>query len=306
MYKGKKYTFLCIFMILIISVTVGLSAGFVEDKKVSQENIGQEEIVVLPDIMEEEKVEPEEFVPAPVFTNGYQAINYALDVLENGKGFSSYFRQSITTMGQTQQVVTKKYRSGNLNLAQDWYYIDFFVGENEYRCFYSDGTNMKIKYVTNRDNFNFQDLSYKTCAPDKLEQFPYSDWTGVKGRQSLNSFFTEVNSSTSRILYFDKSSDKQNYIVKLQMNTDNVDCRYLRTITDNGASNVSFNQFTLTFYINKSTGYFTKIVKNEIMVATYAGFENVECKNTSTEIFTAMNVDLTEKIKQEVDANYNY
>lgn len=305
---GRKCTIICIILVLIIGLTLGIPAGLVDDAVIDSSTNNQNQQVTLPPdfIVEDNGEQEQEVVKPPTFTNGFQAIDYALNIMENGKGFSSYFTQSITTLGKTQEVKTKRYRSGDVNLAEEWYYIDFFVGKNEYKCFYSDNTDMKIKRVTNKNNYNSLDLTFKSCAPDELEEFPVSDWTGKKNRTKLNSFFLTVNSSTARILYFDKTSDEENYIIKCQYKTDKIDKTYLQTMQDNGATNVSFSNFTLIFHIDKSTGYLYKIEKYETMKATYAGFENIECENKSVEIFSGMNTDFSQKIKEEYDKNFIY
>ena len=307
MYKSKKYAFVCILMIFIIALTVGVSAGFVkEEVKTDIQTNTEQDVVLPPDLTVEEETSNEEdnSVKPPVFNNGFQAIAYANDVLNNGKGFTSYFTQSIRTMGQTQQVSTKRYRSGNLDLAEEWYYIDFAIGENKYKCFYSDNKTMSIKTVRDRNKYNFHDLSYLPCPADELEIFSETDWTGIKGRCHLNDFFLTVNSNTAKVIYFDKSSDKNNYVIKIQMKKDKIDSTYLKIVQDNGASNISFDNLTLTFYVSKKTGYFTKIIKEETMIATYAGFNGIECKNTSTEVFLTMNKDCTQTINEKYALNF--
>ena len=308
MYKSKKYTAVCILMIFIIALTVGVSAGFVEDKNVEQDSSQQQEDVTLPPdlvVDGEGQTGSNQTQTAPVFTNGYQAINYALNIIENGKGYTSFFSQTINTMGQTQKVSTKKYRSGNLDLVEEWYYIDFAVGENKYKCFYTDTDDMKIKTVTNKNHYSFDGYTYTPNVPGEMEEFAENYWTQTMGRKHLNSFFLTVDKTTSKLVYFDRS-DKNNYVVKVQMLTDKIDDTYMNIIYANGASNVKINSLELTFYINKKTGYFTKILKKEEMNVTYAGFAAVDCKNTSTEIFSSMDTDCTQTINQKYKDNFEF
>lgn len=290
-------------MILIISIVIGVSSNLSTVDVSGGTGSGDSEVVLPPNI-DITPTDPDENIEKPpTFSNGFQAIDYAMNIMKNGKGFSSFFNQEVRTMGQTQKIYAKKTRTANQNISEEWYYIDFSFGENAYKCFYTDGTNMKIKTVTDKSKYNAQELTFVPCKPNKLEEFPYTDWTGTMNRSPLNNFFTTVNSSSARILYFDKS-DKTDFIVKVQMNANKIDETYFTTFSANGAKNVKIQNLTLTFHINKKTGYMSKIIKDERITATYAGFADIACDNTSTEIFTAMNVDLTDKINEEFRLNF--
>ena len=302
MYKRRRYICVCVLLLSIIALAVGLG-GFGTIKDTQGKSDKEADVIIPPELVVDEKPVTDDENQTITFSDGFQAVNYGLNVLANGKGFNSYFSQVLSSLGYSQHVITKKYRSGNQNLLEEWYKTDFAFGQNTYKCFYTDQTDMKIKTISNKSNYDFDKLTTKKCAPDKLENFPYTDWTQKRKRNPLNNFYIEVNPKTCRVLYFDKS-DKNNYVVKISAYPDKMDEKYYATFKESGATNVKLNSLTFCFYINKSTGLFSKITKEECVNTTFAGFANVECKIKSTEIFLSVDADVSSLLEQRYQHNF--
>ena len=302
MYKRRRYICACVLLVLIISLIGGLG-GFGTTKDTQGKTDEDIEIIIPSELVVDEEPATDNPNQTVTFTDGYQAINYGLDILENGKGFSSYFSQVLSSLGCSQKVITKKYRSGNQNLLEEWYKSDIAFGQNAYKCFYSDQTDMKIKTISNKSNYNFDKLTTNKCEPDKLESFPYTDWTQNRKRKPLNNFYIEVNSKTCRVLYFDKS-DRTNFIVKISAYPDKMDETYFSTFKENGATNVKLKSLTFCFYISKSTGHISKITKEECVNTTFANFANVECNIKSTEIFLSVDANVSSLLEERYQHNF--
>lgn len=303
MYKGKKYNFLVIGLLFIMAVVVGFSAGM------SGENLdtgtGLEEV-------------PEEFIPeetGPILTsfkgvpvpgedaNAYERLAFAFKVYSEGDGFSSYVTQTLDTMGSIQQMAFKKYRGGGYDLSEEWFKIDsalansLNLGKNEFKSYYSDGTNMKLKIIRNSKNHNFDAKTYTASYNDVFEEFTVDNWVNAQNRSPINDFFTEINRNTAEVDKYDKRSDPANYIIRVRVDTTKLNSRYLATFTANGGSNMIFYSLDLTFKINKQTGYFTSFEKVENFGADY-GVYTAQVQAKLRETYLTMNKSHEKTIKE--------
>lgn len=308
MYKSKKYNLIFIAVILIIAIVVGYSASVPKSGNADSPS-GSTEVVVPPDIVpqpdEGNNNSQNEEKPAPTFSNGLQAISYAVDVLNNGEGYTSYFNQTVSAtvvITVEQNIKIKKYRGGGLDFTEEWYYSDISFGENNFKSYYSDGENMVIRQGQS-GSFNTKELSYTPNKTSVLEEFSASHYENDLGRNKLNNFFQTINSSTTRIIFFDKS-DKENYKVKVSINIDDIEKSYINTFEANGAKINKFYSLYLTFTINKKTGYLVSMFKEEKINITYAGAFTGDATITSTEFFYNMNKNMESTIKDKV-AQFN-
>lgn len=303
MYKRRRYISICVLLVCIIAVIIGCM-GIGKTQTFADAADKQIEQALPKDLVVSGSDEASTGNSQVLkFSSGLDAINYGLNILQTGKGYTSYFTQTLTSLGYTQNVATKKYRSGDLNILEEWYDTDFAFGQNAYKCFFTDQNDMKIKTVTNKNNFSFDDLTSQRCAPDKLESFPYSDWTQKRKRNPLNDFFVTLNADTCRVLYFDKSN-KTDYVIKVSVYPDKLDESYFSSYKENGASDVVVNSLIFCFYVNKTTGHISKITKEESVNTSFAKFVNVDCKIKSTEIFLSVDSDTSELISQRYQHNF--
>lgn len=303
MYKGKKYNIIFVSVLLIISIFVGCGAVFINNGNADDSASGSE-VVVPPDVVpepDEDNNNQDQPNQAPVFSSGYQAIEYSLNILNNGEGYTSFLHQTVTAtvavITVEQNIKIKKYRGGGLDLSEEWYYCDASVGENNFKTYFSDGQNLIIRQGEN-GSYNKNDLTY---SPDKtkiIEQYTTDYYQNTIGRNKLNNFFQTVNSSTSRVIFFDKS-DRQNYKVKVSVNPDDIDKNYINSFEGNGAKINKFYSMYLTFTINKKTGYLVSVQKEEKINTDYKGLSG-EASIKATEYYYNMNKNMEETIKEKI------
>lgn len=304
MYKSKRYNVLVICLLFIISIVVGFSAGMASNSMGGNKGglIDNE----IPDGME--VIEDDETViPIPdglqmpgADASAFDRIAFALDIYENGAGFTSYVSQTLEAMGQHQQMAFKKYRGGGLDLSEEWFKMNGMlsgIGKNEFRSYFSNGTNMKFKTITNGANYNFDAKTYKYSAQDKLQEFTVDYYTNVQNRSAVNDFFTTINASTSSIEKYDKRTDEKNYVIRISINPKKLDARYLTTFTANGGDNVDIKSVVITLNISKTTGFLTSFSKVETFGATYVGYEAI-CQTTLKETYLTMNRSAETTIKE--------
>lgn len=303
MYNRKKYNIILVTLVLIISIFVGCGASISKMSSISIDPSQNSEMtppdmdIPVPDDDDEE----EKPASAPVFYNGFQAINYALDIMHNGKGFTSFFHQQIqatVVITVTQNIKIKKYRGGGQDFTEEWYYSDGSIGSNDSKFYYSDGTNMKI-YTVPKGNYSTSKLTYNPKKAVVEDEFTVDHYENTMQRNKLNNFFQPINSSNSNILFFDKN-DGDNYKVKVRVDPDKVDKTYISTFEANGAKINKYYELTLTFTINKSTGYLVECEKKEKINTTYAGTFTGDAVITSREFFYNMNKSMESTIKEKI------
>lgn len=310
MIKNKRYNILVICLLFIISIVVGISAGMSAGTSVGMDydSVIEQELpdgVVVGNDSNEEI--PTGLVMPQQDASAFERIKFAIDVMESGKGFTSYVSQNLNAVGQVQQMSFKKYRSGSLDLSEEWFKMDGLMsgmGKNEFRSWYSNGTMMKYKTITNSANFNFDKKTYVLSACDKLEEFSVENYVTVQNRTPMNDFFTIVDDEHGTVEKYDKRSDANNYIVRVRLNTSKLDAKYLSTFTANGGGNIDIKSLVLTFKISKNTGFLASLEKVEVFGATYFGIEAI-CQTTLKETFLTMNTSCEETIRNTFSQSFN-
>ena len=271
MYKGKRYNFIVIGLLFIMSIVVGFSAGMTSGTGDSVSGLDDipEDIGLVED---DDAPVLDNFKGTPVpgaDANAYERLAFAFKVYKEGAGYSSYVTQTLTTMGSVQQMAFKKYRGGGYDLSEEFFKIDsalansLGLGKNEFKSYYSDGTNMKVKLITTSSKFSFDSKTYTYNYQDSLEEFSVDNWVNEQHRSPVNSFFTTVDRNTAEVDKYDKRSDSSNYIIRVILDVTKLDSRYLTTFSANGGNGTVFYSTVLTFKISKTTGYFTSFEKVE-------------------------------------------
>jgi hypothetical protein len=301
MYKSKKYNFMIILLLFIISAVAGVSAGM---------NAGTafpgEVIIENPqgDTDDEQVVEPPSSIKAPsASAKPMTKVLFALDILNNGKGFRSESKQTlwINTLQIGQYMFFEKMSDGKQDIAQEWFKFSeqggIFAssGKNEYRVQYTDGTTMKTKLITDRTKFDFDARSVEYGANGKLENFPYSDYINVQNRFHLNDFFLNIDNGSVGSIKEDKRSNALNYIITVEINISGLSQKYLNTFAANGGEDVTLEKITLNFHVSKKTGFLRKVKKSEQFTSAYGPFSG-SCTTTLEENFYEMNVSKEKEI----------
>lgn len=309
MYKGKKYNAILLICVLIISVFIGFSASLGGAEDDLSTNNPNDIVIPLPNLPEsgdDSQVGDDEQPTnkAPSFADGYQAIEYALDILENGNGYTSVFSQRINGeykgVGVTQSILVQKYSGKELDFTEEYCFTETSLGVNQYKSFFSDGTDMKVWGTTNQKYFSYQNLTYQPENMEILQECTVENYTQVQGQRELNKFFTPINKSTCKVLLFDKR-DAKSYSVKVQLYPEKIDQTYINGFEANGAKLNKLLEMTLVFKINKQTGYLESIEKIEKVDANYGILKGASVNITMKEVYTSMNKDHDETILSKVE-----
>lgn len=310
MYKGKRYNVLIVCLLLVISIVVGFSAGMSKNNSTNTDASWEEEIPdsFLPEENEEDEQEPTYGVPG-ADANAFERLSFAINTLNNGAGFTSYLSQSLDTSGNRQFMTFKKYRGGNLDLTEEWYKFQAVVsflqsfGKHNFRSYYSDGTNIKYKLIENTKDFSYEDKTYNYTANCKLTEFTVYHYENVYYRSKLNNFYTTINENTCTIEKYDKKTDPNNYVIRVNIDTSKLDPQYLSTFTSNGASNLNIKTESIIFKINKKTGYLASYEKYEIFSASQSGL-TLEFVVNLKETYITMNRSAENTIRNIVSQSF--
>lgn len=296
MYKGKRYNTLIVCLLLVISIVVGFSAGMSKNSSASTDSGWEEEIPddLLPDDNDIVTETPVSGIPG-ADANAFERLTFAIEILHNGAGFTSYLNQNLVILGNTQYMFYKKYRGGGLDLTEEWYKFNAIVsfleslGKHDFRSYYSDGTNMKYKYIDNTNYFNYDARTYNYDANYNVTDFSAQHYEKDENRTKLNNFYTTINENTCTIDKYDKKTDPNNYIIRVNINQSKLDSQYIGTFIGNGATDLNIKTETITFKINKKTGCLASYEKYEVFTATSGGLRNVEAVVNLKETYLTMN-----------------
>jgi hypothetical protein len=300
MYKNIKYNLIIVVLIMMMGVFLGaynsLNSSFVApDLPVPGQNDNLD-----PDENAEEM--PMGKFTAPSKSAGeFTRIAFAFKVLAEGDGFYSETTQKIKSMGQIQNVFTKSYRGAKFNLIEEWKYASIPMAKNEFVIFYDDDTNIKYKKITDKNQYKTSPFEYNAEFSGQKQDYSAKEFESKYG--NFNNFPITINSQTASILSYDKRSDKNNYIIKISVNVARVDKTYIDFFKFNGTDNVLFSDINITFKINKKTGFFSEIEKNEMFKTTYTGI-SVSCDATSTQSFKKVNTSVESKIQEISNKNF--
>lgn len=218
--------------------------------------------VVIPP---EEDTSPDEQPEVPVFSNGFKAIEYATNIILNGKGFIQ--RSTISCEGVVmgvagvQFVKENVFRSGN-QLFKEATATTNSIGKTFYRCMYSSDINSAMTYrYTDKlgkddvPNWSGADQEEQTTMQKVMDTYDYYVSIPIA---------LDVNKQNSRVIKFDKVSDKENYHIVVQYDVSKLPAIYgENAMREGGLSSINFHSIKLTYVINKATGYIVSYRKQE-------------------------------------------
>ena len=316
-FKKIKYHLLLWSMVLIFGVYVGISY-FITSSTASvlpEHNIDNEEIVSPEDnIPNEDDYVPDTNGEGLPTDNYLKLINYALDIYDNGKGFTSTLDGSVIakgSYGNIMSVVLEEHTTGVANRNQNEGLEEAYI---EYK--FNDPMNEMFKgykYDTQLYRAVNTDKQYGTLTITKTREFnsakktyDLNHYTASKERYFLNKgmsnvvmlhseeFYFDISENTVNLLTFDQRSSKMNYIIKVRYNIDKLPEEYLTyytTMTPLPAYN--YTDLTFEFHINKTTGKLKKIIRQEEFNGRYSMISDetkvcMKAKSTFTQTFSSM------------------
>lgn len=297
MVKRYKYNFILVSLIVIIGFVVGTSNGFLLSPiKSDDQDVPTEEFPIEGD---DEEVPPtSDFVPPTPDANAYERITYACKILEEGKGFQSVISQEITAPATVQKVYLKQYRGEGYNLSEQWMEANISMGKFGLLSVYSDGNVVKQKKITTRSDYSFKDKTYNYSKANETKTGSASDY--IKNFKNLNDFQLSLNENTTSVVKYDKRTDANFYIIKLNFYVTKIDKEYYNSFVENGTGETKFSSIILTIKISKKTGFFSRIEREEIFQTKFAGM-SINCSSKGVQTYTAMNISA----KQTIQDIYN-
>ena len=211
---------------------------------------------------EDEEDQPQ----VPVYSNAFLCLEDAFALLDNCKGYKTTTTMTAITdifgMGSaTQSVKEVAMLSGDFYFKETFANCTSSMGQNYYRYFYSDdnGENVEFRKTSSYSNYipNW-DYEVENITTDKQDIINNYDLL------AYDIFSIRADKSNSRLIKFDRTSDKTYYIITMSYQTSKIPDKYLQNAKkEGGLSDLTYNSITLTYYIEKQTLYLRKIERLE-------------------------------------------
>ena len=294
-YKGVKYNIIVVFLMVIIGVIGATSTGMLststDGDSIFDNPTDDEEVIDDGG----ENPNTSGFVMPGADANAYERLTFAFKVLKEGAGFKYTMNQEVNSVGMVQKVYIQGYRSGKTNLIEEWHDADFAFGSKKFVSYYGAGQGtIQKKILNNTRDFSYDNKSYNYAkADEKLTMTEAQYNTTFKG---MNENPITLNASTTTLTKYDKRSDPNFYIIKLDFLVDKVDREYISTFEANGASNVKFQKIAYEIKISKKTGYLSRMFTEQAFTTSYAMLNNIDCTSRSLQIFSNVNKSAQEDI----------
>ena len=307
-FKKLRYNLLVIGLVALVACYLGMS--FLLSTPANDANGGSnagDTGIVVPEPPEDDPGEddPSEVVDLP--TDAYKLLAYSLDILNNGKGYESSFKSSVSNtasgVSAVQYMDGKVLRGVNskgekVSIEENYLYsfetgmagsmvARFFKGFYENR-----DTGMTQVGITNSYNYSAQTFDLSTASrnnvvttEDALNEF--------KILQGLD-FPIKINASTTKITNDDPRGKTYRKITVSVTNFSSLSKNFVEYYSSSGQmKDVEYSKINITFNINKKTGYIASIVREEAFSATAVGTPlgeiPVSSKVTTVQTFTNMN-----------------
>lgn len=321
-FNSKKYNIIIYVMLVLIGLVYFVTTSFYSQSWAETPNDPNtpDVPIINPDIppIDNDNENNSNVEPAPVFSNGYDAIKYAVDIINSGTPFIyEFYNTTVSSNAVKVEAYEKLYRNKNHDIMIIWSDTDcsipgFGSMATKMGCFfrfaYTNCEETSDRYIrdTNRydrksKTFQFSD-SDQISGNDKFNEYLITDKT-----KDWGNFYLTVNKQNSKLIYFDKSN-KDNYEIKISMYPDkiNMDDPYItaQTKTTSYVERLEFDNLNLTFTINKKTGRLVRFIREDSynMVTNVAGI-SLPCKSSATHLYTY--TDTEQIIKDLLKENLN-
>lgn len=302
--KNKKmYNLITLSLIFLIGVICSLSLGY--------SAVSNNDNSLLIDEDEPEVIEEEDMLPPPSDYNldanasAYERLEYAINLYNNGYGFTSTFIQTCTVLGNTQNVYSKKYRGEGYDITEEFYNMDGMFssfGKNEFISYFSNGNTILER--TQSNNYNFENKTYNVDKNAQINSYTVNEWENVQKKIKINGFFTTLNSSTTSIISYDgKARGKDYYTIKLSIDKNKLD-EQLIEIFKKSSDSYNIKSMTISLKISKANGGIISYEREDFFDGTTMGFTG-SCEMRTKEIFQSMNKSALDEIKKIALENFD-
>lgn len=310
-FSSRKYNIVLSVMIILIGLAYLVNACFINEN-IFNNNTMDTTIEVDPyesdenvDIIDDTK---ENATPL-VFSNGYDAIDYGLNIINKAKipFLYEFYNNTSSANAVNVKAYEQVYRYKNHDFMLIWTNTDIsipmaksiFKKGNFFRAAYSNCETVYNRYIYDTSRYNRTAKTYTLSNSDTFIGDPKISGFNITDKTKLwANFYLTVNRSTSKIIYFDKSNS-ESYIVKVAMlndkmlKTDEYIAAYLNS---SYVKSIKFDYLHLTFTINKKSGRITKIVREDCYnLGTNVAGLSFSCTGSATHLYTYMQTE--KKIK---------
>ena len=207
-----------------------------------------------------------------VYNNGFSCIRDAFEIVETSPGLKITSQVTGVTdilgMGSATQYVTEvKTKSGDYFLKETWAHCTVSLGQNYYRCFYSDD--------------NLETILYKKASSYNSEKIPNWNTTIINTTTTKEEVLAKYdlicfdmfdfypNKQNSKLIKFDRTSNKDYYIISFSFDTAHLNPAYIKNmLNEGGLSSVNMSSIAVTYYVEKSTLYIRKAEIDQIYSIT--------------------------------------
>ena len=306
-----KYNLITIMLIVLIPTIYGLSTYFESASSLNIPNDNQEIIdttpVEKPTVSGDNQNENNTVKP-PQFRTGIQAVEYAIKVLTQPISFECdvYHNTSCASVGSL-NVLFKTYRYKNHEMMRIWTECSVPVeAGNFYKMQYSNCEQEQIRLNNDSKRFDLETKMNTFNDSDKIEGERIEQYIESDKVCGWNGFFTDVNNSVAREIYFDKSETGY-YKIKVSLIQSKLnESRYASTMINQGALGVDFKKLDMTFTIDKKTGYMLTCTREEEFVINIGTAEMLYCKAKGVQTYRYVDTKdtIVNLAKQELNVGY--
>ena len=214
--------------------------------------------------------EPSQEVKA--YNNGFSCIRDAFEIVDKSPGLKITSQVTAVTdilgIGSATQYVTEvKTRSGDYFLKETWAHCTVSLGQNFYRCFYSSDNLKTILYKKtssynsdNIPNWNYTTINTVTNKEEVLAKYDLI---------CFDMFDFYPNKQNSKLIKFDRTSDKKYYIISFSYDTAYLNPTYIKNMLyEGGLTSIDMSSIAVTYYVEKATLYVRKAEIDQIYSMT--------------------------------------
>lgn len=322
-FNSKKYNIIICVMLILIGLVYFVTASFYSqswsDTPSNPDNPTPP--ITNPDVPPIDDTEDENtdgVTQAPVFSNGHDAIKYAVNIINSGIPFIyQFYNTTISADYVKVEAYEKLYRNKNHDLMLVWSDTDASIPGfssiakkkgSFFRFAYTNCEETSDRYVRDTTRYNRKEQTYQFIDSDSISgNDKFSEYLITDKTKDWGNFYLTVNKQNSKIVYFDKS-DKNNYEIKVSMYPSKINMNdpYItaQTKTTDYVERLEFDYLNLTFIISKKTGRIIRCVREDsyTLVSNIAGI-SFSCQSSATHLYTYTETEQT--IKDLIKENLN-
>ena len=312
-FKRIRYNLIVIGLIALVCCYIGTSFFLNQNQNinVNQGNTLEQDPIFKPDDNEEENFEDDEsIVDADIPTDAFKLVEYALDILNNGTGYTSTFESVISNtaagVSATQNLVGSVSKGINskgekVAVEQNYYYsnetgmasgmvANYFLG------FYTNLDSNLTQVVTTND-YNYSAKTYDVASATRNEILD-TETVREERKILLTDGLPFKISKSSANLVEDTSDKNYRYLTFKISKLDSLSKNFIDFYTTTGQiSNVKYSEIKIIFKINKNTGYLNMLKREELFSATATGIPvlgnvSVNSSVVTYQTFKGMNTEV--------------